>query len=67
MVPLKKEMMMTDIQKNELVNEIMNACDVLAGLESIANDAGSPVESQARGMLDALEAHLRILTPEVYS
>ena len=60
-------MIMTDIQKNTLINEIYNACDALSSLESAGHDASSPVQSQAREMLDALEAHLRILTPEVYS
>jgi len=65
-------MIMNDIQKktlmqNTLINEIHNACDALSSLESAGHDADSPVQSQAREMLDALEAHLRILTPEVYS
>ncbi len=58
---------MTDIQRNDLINEIHNACDVLSGLEDAGHAAGSPIQNQAREMLDALEAHLRILTPEVYS
>ena len=61
-------MKLTDIQKNTLTNALYNACEALSDLESAGQYADSPVvEAQAREMLDALEAHLRILTPEVYS
>ena len=59
---------MNDIQKKDLIDAIHNACDALHALEMEADHVGSVIApSQPRDMLDALEEHLRKLTPEVYS
>ena len=59
---------MINIQKKDLIAAIHNACDALHALEMEADHVGSVISpSQPRDMLDALEEHLRKLTPEVYS
>ena len=59
---------MKDIQENTLTNALYNACEALSDLESAGHEYGASIlMDQARSMLDALEDHLRILTPEVYS
>ena len=75
MVPRDREwslpewkMIMKDIDKKILTNALHDACEALHFLENEAEECDEGVlMDQAREMLDALEGHLRVLTPEVYS
>ena len=59
---------MNDIEKNTITNALHGACEALSLLEDASEEYGAGVlMNQARDMLDALEDHLRVLTPEVYS
>ena len=62
------KMIMKDIDKKILTNALHDACEALHLLENEAEECDEGVlMDQAREMLDALEDHLRVLTPEVYS
>jgi len=58
---------MPDTTKKDLIAALYDTCESLHGLEWCGSDAKSPIESQAREMLDALEDHLRVLDPEAYA
>ena len=58
---------MPDTMKKLLIDSLTDACESLSALEDAGEEANSPIQSQARGMLDALEDHLRGLDPASYS